>query len=199
MRKARRHEGTTPKRPPAFRALAYQRMSVRIFQDPKYVPFLYIQKCASSCLSGMFRFQGENIPLADYEGPLAVMWRNPKDRLESAYRMFRDRPEMGKTRDHAVPRADLMDFEPWAYQVLDKDPMKRDLHVASQTRCATDKNGIFKPTVIYKWDFKQIEADYGVTLTRRNESNRRIPTEWTPELLEAHRLAYAADWRVWEA
>ena len=174
-------------------------MSVRVWaHDESIVPFLYMQKCASTSIEEALRKKhghGKPVPLRDYDGPLACMWRDPGERLESAYRMFRERPEMGKTRDHAVPRADHMDFEEWAWGVLEKHDATRDLHVASQYRQAT-VDGRFKPTVIFKWDFAALGDAYGVTLDRRNVSSH-APTVWSPELILAHATHYEADWLVW--
>ena len=169
--------------------------SVWLWQDGRR-PFLYIQKCGSSAIGSQVPGLGHTMPLKDYEGPLSVMWRNPKDRMESAYRMFYDRREMAVTRN--LPDMDL-GFTQWVHEVLQQPDADRDLHVATMTAQAT-RGGVFKPTVVYRWDFAQVAADYGVSvIDTRNPSDHRIPTVWGPGLLDAHREAYAADWQRWAA
>ena len=170
------------------------------------VAFLYIQKNASTCISeGMRKRYGPratntHIGCANTWGkPLAVMWRHPGERLESAYRMFRERPDMAKDRNSKLPMADRMDFATFAMSVCrDWDDAGRDLHVATQAGQCTDNYGIFMPTKVYRWDFEAISRDSEIVLDRRNESNARIPTVWSPELTELHRAAYAVDWQHWE-
>jgi hypothetical protein len=177
-------------------------VSVRVWQARDGItPFLYLQKCASSSIELRLRQKygsgtSRNVPLGEYEGPLAVMWRNPAERLESAYRMFQERPEMGKTRDSALPRADKMPFPDWVTRVLKIPDEDRDLHIASMSR-QSSTDGVFRPTKVYLWDFEQLEADYGVEFDVRNASDHRIPTPWPYGQARDHHLAYEADWEVW--
>lgn len=161
--------------------------------------FLFIQKNASTSISEAMRKvygpRARNVTIERYDGrPIAVMWRNPAQRLESAYRMFFHRPIL--CQDRNIPPAHRLPFDTWAWKVLDMPDSERDLHVAQQTRQATDKNGIFMPTVVYRWNFARLMADYGLALDRRNESHD-VQTEWTEALVQRHKIAYADDWEQW--
>ena len=171
-------------------------VSVRVYQNTQHMPFLFIQKCAASALSSQLRGNAVTVPLKDYEGPLAVMWRNPADRLESAYRMFFQKPDLLMDRNIPEPQ---MGFDAWAHKVMDQKDSERDLHVASMTYQSTAfRTKGFMPTRVYSWDFAQVALDYGVPgIDVRNATDKRWPLYWSQDLYDRHLVEYSDDWRTW--
>lgn len=149
-----------------------------------YVPdlnaiFVPILKNASRSLTAAVcqRWPNHMVVGPNYAGERVVMWRDPKDRIESTYRMMRD--------------GGLdMPFAKWVTEVC-KDGL-RDPHLKPQIKFCDS------PSEIFKWDFdgfrkffrikKRVEID--------GESNS-YPCVWDERAEFWFRESYRFDIRIW--
>lgn len=112
----------------------------------------------------------------DYPGNRVVMWRDPKDRIESTYCFMRDQ-------GMDVP------FARWVYEVCMEG--LRDPHLKPQASFCDN------PQEIFKWDFEGFAKFFKLKkLPQENESGT-YPTEWDLRAEQAFYSAYRLDLRLW--
>lgn len=133
---------------------------------------------------------------------IVFMYRNPRERLESAYRFL----TMGERGDYArkahMPNPLGVPFEEWVLRiceagegVLDMDP-----HIRPQSCfCHRYERGEFflVPTIELAWDWDQLAKLCGRGFPVKVNASPRADLEWTPEMLEAHGRVYWWDWVKW--
>lgn len=120
---------------------------------------------------------GDHIP-----GDRVVMWRNPYERLESAYQM----------------RADNGIEEKFCEWVVDSCKQiiagnVRDPHLRPQIDFCDN------PMYLLRWDFDGFKRLFRLKkIEHENESGTIYDMEWTSEARSAFRQAYRHDIRIWE-
>lgn len=150
-----------------------------------YVPelraaFVPIPKNASSTLKEMItrRWPDNFVVGPEYKARRVVMWRNPKDRIESTYRFIRD-------------QGMEMPFAKWIVEIC-KEGL-RDPHLKPQATFCED------PQELFRWDFDSFMDFFRIKkryLIHKNESGT-YPIEWDEKAKEAFKAAYARDIRIW--
>jgi hypothetical protein len=116
--------------------------------------------------------------------PKIAMWRDPRLRLESAYRMFF---EQGRT---SGP------FAEWALEVCLYPGS--DKHLAPQAGFCVFDGRWFVDRVL-RWDFDGFRRVFQTgPVERLNESDSAVECAWSREAEEAFAVRYADDIAVWE-
>ena len=112
------------------------------------------------------------------EGERVVMWRNPKDRIESAFKM---RADQGIEED----------FSRW---VVDICTSGLETHLKPQIEYCDN------PMYLFRWDFDGFKKLFRLKreIPHENESGTHYYMDWTSEARFAFELAYKHDIRIWE-
>jgi hypothetical protein len=119
-----------------------------------------------------------------------VMWREPEDRIESAFRMYRENNE-----HYGV-------FADWVLRICDRinwEETIRDGHITPQwMQCMWEDQ--FVPTKIIRWNFAEFSAEASLPpMSRRYNASYHWPTKWTDEARASYRERYAKDFEIWGA
>jgi hypothetical protein len=169
-------------------------VTIRVFDDSRFPAFLFIPKNASrsiqTILSTYKSTNGHTVP----EGPIACMWRSPVARIKSAYRFFKHNGVVGRM---GIPDPREMDFDTWLRIILDTPNEDRDPHVATQWSVASVGDH-FLPTIVYRWDFEQLRADYNLTYdVPHTNASAHENLVWGPGLMRWYRREYQRDFYQW--
>lgn len=138
-----------------------------------------------------FPVQGPDLPrYADWKR--IVMWRNPFDRLQSAYSFFTHNncPE-----DIPDPRA-YPDSD-WIVRICETPDSTRNPHVATQHRIATQYFTDL-PDIIVRWDFDQMKNELCIQEIPLSNNSPKMEFDWQPEAVLMVREEYAIDLKVWQ-
>lgn len=167
--------------------------------------FLKILKNAQSAIS---RCVSDTYPEAtsvwknetrDYPEEITVLFRNPRDRTESLYRMA-SMTSLTAVRNGKIPHPNL-GFEDWVLELLGK-PLIND-HAIPQMELAHNEDGRYLPTMEFFFDrIPDLMDHYGMRMVSEERQNRSLPIEglvWTPEMERLHREVYNLDWDKWES
>lgn len=130
---------------------------------------------------------------------ITVLWRNPRERTESLFRMA-SATSMTAVRNGKIPHPKA-GFEEWVLQLLQK-PLIND-HCVPQTDLCYDESGRYLPTRdFFMDDMDQLLQHYGLTMVpveRQNRSPRSGELTWSDAALQLHQDVYQADWDKWES
>lgn len=138
---------------------------------------------------------------ANYYGlrPLVCMFRNPAERLESAFQ-YMSMPErldyVSRARMPPVSKG----FEYFVLRLcidgLDHLGLT-DPHVRPQYCFVHDRDLRYLPTLEVPWDWARLSEIYNRPFPPVNTSTK-LELSWTQEMIDAHRAAFAWDWGNWE-
>lgn len=120
--------------------------------------------------------------------PIVAMWRDPFSRAESAYRMF-------VSCDGELP--------PWPEYIdgmLDRYERgeEKDVHKLPMYEVASDRYGVFVPTIIVRWDWVQMAKLFELDPLPVKNASVPCPTVWSPEQKNRYRELYVRDFEIWE-
>lgn len=121
---------------------------------------------------------------------LLGMLREPRDRLESAYR-FLAQNERFRERDPTFCR-----WPYWVYEQARLPDEERNVHARTQAS-AYRFEGRWLDPVLVRWDWAELQRITGLVIHRKNAS-RPMALEWTDRLEAAVRAAWAEDFDLWE-
>jgi hypothetical protein len=147
-------------------------------------------KSASSAISQALRNAGKRCDGVSDEHFASLpqrysFWREPHERLESAYRQF--------FRPGGVHDPDRDGFGNWVLRLC-ADPKLSEQHLVGQAQHLGDAE-----TTIIRWDFEELARVLGIPpITRTHVSDHAIPTVWTDQARDAFRLRYWEDFELWE-
>lgn len=142
--------------------------------------FVPILKNASRVLTRAIQERWPDaVPVGEHiEGERVVMWRNPKDRIESAYKM---------RRDQGIEE----DFSRWVVDVCTNQGL--DPHLKPQLEYCQN------PLYVFRWDFDGFRRLFKLRrIEHENESGTDVLMDWTDEATQAFRDRYKHDLRIWE-
>jgi len=167
--------------------------------------FLKILKNAQSalgrCISDKYpeAYAIEKNDTRDYPNEITVLWRSPRQRTESLFRMARLK-SMAAVRNGRIP-SPMGGFENFVLALLN-NPLLND-HAMQQVEAAKNEDGTYLPTVDFFFDQMDSLMDhYGLSMVERSKQNRTddgIELPWTPRMEELHRSVYLDDWVKWES
>ena len=120
------------------------------------------------------------------------LWRDPFDRLESAYRYFHDKDlDWPDLPDAKQPFAD------WVLAICRMPDSLRNPHIRSQYAIAK----LFfttLPEIIIRWDFAELATNLGVPEIPKLNASTEMELVWTEEAMAKAAWEYAIDFKVWE-
>jgi hypothetical protein len=117
-----------------------------------------------------------------------AFWRDPKGRMEAAYRHFRF---------HGG--ATMLPWEDWMDGVLMLEDSQRDDHMKSQWWHHT-YHGAFMPTRVIHWDFHEWSRYFGTPYPPKDglsPSDVHTPTPWNAVLTLRFEQEYRRDFEIW--
>lgn len=120
------------------------------------------------------------------EREVLCMWRNPFERIESAYRMYSQKDVHGWGG---------RSFEEFVHYCCRYKHL-RDPHLLPQYEVATSKYGRFVPDRVLLWDWETVEEIYGIVPGVRNHTPGDRQS-WPRELRIEFEERYAMDIQVW--
>ena len=117
-------------------------------------------------------------------------WRNPYDRMESAFRFFSQH-----NHPHTVPDPSA-GFSNWVIQISETPDEQRDPHLISQWRSVTQlyTEG---PDVVIRWDFSKLATEFIVPEIPHVNKSRGERQHWTDEAEAKFYHSYHKDFEVW--
>ena len=113
--------------------------------------------------------------------------REPHDRAEAAYRMFR--------RERHCCQHDVSSFNKFIRNICSRH--KGDPHVIPQTWLAM-YDGEFMPNRVVRWDFDEMSKIIGVSIPHDNKGVC-TPVRWSAEARRMFDEVYAEDLALWSA
>jgi hypothetical protein len=163
-----------------------------------YVPIYKNGTSAISVALGQARLAKEiynSQRIHEAPGPRVVMFRNPVDRIESAYRFFyvREKTPLALLHPAKTP------FDQWVEWICGQLDEDRNKHVCTQVALATVGMTPGRlPAIIVRWDFAEFAQEFGLsTIKPENQSEADIPTVWSDRARQAHAEAFTEDFKVW--
>lgn len=169
---------------------------------PHLPGFLHINKCGTTTMSQALRqkyamegYFKERYPVR----PIVTMWREPFGRMESTFKMYTAKPEVHPSFTKIYGFEKVPVFGDWLDASLDRYEAgeQHDVHQLPMFEVASDKYGVFVPTIIVMWNFVQLAEIFELDpLPIKNPSPPR-PTVWSPEQKNRYRDLYAKDFEIW--
>lgn len=120
------------------------------------------------------------------EREVLCMWRNPYDRIESAYRMYTQQEVHGWGGQS---------FEEFIHHICSKKDLS-DPHMLPMYEVATNKYGRFVPDRVLLWDWDVVEEIYGLSPEVRNHTPGGRQN-WSRELRVEFEKRFKLDLMVW--
>ena len=170
--------------------------------------YLRTPKCACTAIKqALFERYGHecrscNLSEWSQNLPLIAMWRDPFDRIESAFRYFTQSTHRKyQATAPGLPRAiDWPGFVLGALMIPDDE---RNPHIRSQyrTACADYLDPIavdFLPAEVLRWDFAAFARRFDLPDIPHLNASSTERVEWTPDDRRAVRLAFDSDFEIWE-
>jgi hypothetical protein len=111
--------------------------------------------------------------------------REPHERAESAYRMFR--------RERHNCQHDVTSFARFITSICRR--FKDDPHVIPQAWLAM-RDGKFMPNRVVRWDFDELEKIIGVRVPHSN-AGERLPIEWSEKSRDMFDEVFWEDLELW--
>ena len=159
--------------------------------DESYPCWLHINKNGTTTMAHLLReIPGGLNAYFHHHYPVhrevICMWRDPVERIESAYRMYH--------RNNVHGWGDKS-FDYFIRHICENKNL-RDPHHMPQYEVATNRNGRFVPDRVLKWDWSAVEELYGIKPKVHNHTPGD-PQVWTPELREIFERRYWLDFHIW--
>lgn len=160
--------------------------------DASYPCWLHINKCGTTTMAelmgkipgGVNAFFHHDYPV---EREVLCMWRDPFERIESAYRMYSQKEVRGW---------EERSFEQFVHHICSKRDLQ-DPHMLPQYEVATNKYGRFVPDRVLLWDWDMVGEVYGIEPETRNHTPGE-PQSWPRELRVEFATRFELDFLVWD-
>ena len=165
--------------------------------------FLQINKCGTTTMSQALRrkYVTESYSKERYPArPIVAMWREPFGRMESTFKMYTAKPEVHPSFTKIYGFEKVPSFGDWLDASLDRYEAgkQQDVHQLPMFEVASDRYGVFVPTIIVRWDWVRLAEIFELDpLPIKNPSLPR-PTVWSPEQKNRYKALYAKDFEIWE-
>lgn len=115
------------------------------------------------------------------------MWRDPFDRILSAYHFLKSRNFIESSKG----------FSQFIRKVCDLEDNKRNIHYRSQSGlCEFDK---ITPDVIYRWDFDRFYKDFNIKEVPDPVNVSSKDDLWEDYLRVIYYHAFKRDFDIWES
>lgn len=125
---------------------------------------------------------------------VATLWRDPFERIESAYRFF----STHRYASDEIPDV-RQSFADWVLAVCEIPDAKRDLHLRSQCRTCLDSMGfgVLEDVRIIPWDLPALAAELMLPPIPHLNATESFTCHWTDRAKYAFITAYATDIEIW--